>query len=146
MRIPKLLFALAALIFIAPQILHAQTWQYSGGMATYNGGNVGIGTTSPAYPLHIVNPNSGGAAVISLRSSYTATADSYIGDFGDYGTIIANNEYPAGHVFTNSAVAPNQYKAVAISIGGYNNPYMFSVDNYPGEALTERLVVDWNGN
>lgn len=34
----------------------AQTWQYPTPNATFNGGNVGIGLTSPGYPLEVSGP------------------------------------------------------------------------------------------
>ncbi len=40
-------------------------WQRNGTNLYYNGGNVGIGTNSPIFPLHIVNPSGLGAYVFT---------------------------------------------------------------------------------
>jgi hypothetical protein len=50
MRIPKIL--LTASLFFLVLSIQAQ-WSYNGTSIYYNGGNVGIGTTAPIYPLTI---------------------------------------------------------------------------------------------
>ncbi|WP_216823581.1 hypothetical protein, partial [Niastella vici] len=126
--------------FLAGMEIKAQTNSFPAS------GNVGIGTTSPAYPLHIVNTSSGSPATISLKSAYSGTSDVYLGGLGDYGAVLSYNMDPANGTVTNNAISPNQFKAVAISVGGYNNPFMFSVTNFPSGSITPRMVVDWNGN
>ena len=110
-------------------------------------GYVGIGTTSPGYPLHISYNPSYTTALIGLTSSYAGNvAETHLGDFGDYGAILSHNINMSNGTTSYGALSPNQFKAVALCIGGYNNPYMFAVANYPNGTRAERLVIGWNGN
>ncbi|HEX7880316.1 MAG TPA: hypothetical protein VF720_12955 [Candidatus Eisenbacteria bacterium] len=61
-------------------------WQLSGSHISYTNGNVGIGTSTPAVPLHIMTPDEGlriqGTSGTAWASFYNAagTALGYVGD------------------------------------------------------------------
>lgn len=60
---------LVLMAFFAMQgMLHAQ-WSTNGSNVYYNGGNVGIGTSSPSYPFDVYNPSANSGAAIESGSS-----------------------------------------------------------------------------
>src|SRR5689334_8943387 len=50
--------------------VHAQTWQYPTSNTYFNGGNVGIGTTTPQRILHIAGTNSVEALIEATDDGY----------------------------------------------------------------------------
>jgi hypothetical protein len=63
---------IAAVLVMAGMSVMGQ-WSTNGTNAYYNGGNVGIGTSSPAQLLNMINP-SGGASNILLERNHTGTS------------------------------------------------------------------------
>lgn len=110
---------------------------------------VGIGTTTPIQAGYVMHGKTATATVatgLQLTSSYSGVADTFLGDFGDYGMVLSHDREPMVGTFVNSAVSPNQARAVGLVLGGYLNTGMFSIGNYPSGAYTPRLIVDWSGN
>ncbi|MBI4017952.1 MAG: hypothetical protein HY366_03335, partial [Candidatus Aenigmarchaeota archaeon] len=89
-------------------------WQQSGTNAYYSGGNVGIGTTSPSFPIHVSSTASktaviqrssddSTAPILTLRKSRgTEASPSNVQD-GDFLLNIEANSY-SGQYFTNSLI------------------------------------------
>jgi hypothetical protein len=68
-------------------------WQLSGGSLSYTNGNVGIGTTTPAAPLHVVTPDEGLRIQGTSGTAWTGfhnAAGTAIGYVGDGSTTDAN--------------------------------------------------------
>ena len=66
-------------------------WSESGGKIYYNAGNVGVGTDSPVYPLHVISPTS---IAITGESVGEGTFGSLGHEYaGVYGTSSAPNGY-----------------------------------------------------
>jgi hypothetical protein len=134
-------------------------------------GNVGIGTSNPSQALD-VNGNvrgnsfaSGGTAPagypffaatsststgmgIQLRSNLFGTGDAttFMGNYGNYGTYIAQNRDPNNGAFPNAAAAPNQFRATQAVLGDTIRGRLFQVTNFPSGQESVRLLVDYNGN
>jgi hypothetical protein len=159
-----------SLIVLCAAAAQAQ-WQpcSPGSSVCQNGGNVGIGTTNPSQALHVVGnvlgssfgvggvapggyqffattATAGVSTAFQLRSSYTGSSRSYIGNFGEYGTYISTNRDPQNGAFVEAAATPNQFRAVQLVLGDTVRGRLFQVMNFPGGTETVRLFMDYNGN
>jgi hypothetical protein len=106
---------------------------------------IGIGTASPDYPLHVLKTTATVASGFHLASSYSGAGNTYVADFGEYGCIISHQREPQVGTFVGNAVSPNQKRAVGMQIGGSLNLTYWSVIHYPGGVATVLLSIDGNG-
>lgn len=106
---------------------------------------IGIGTASPDYPLHILKSTVSVASGFHLASSYANAGHTYVGDFGEYGCVISHQREPQVGTFVGNAVSPNQKRAVSMTIGGSYNTTYWNVAHFPAGVLTVLLSIDTNG-
>ncbi|MCI0478940.1 hypothetical protein L0Y59_00130, partial [Candidatus Uhrbacteria bacterium] len=107
-------------------------------------GSFGVGGTAPTrYQFYSNQSAASYAAAMQLASNYAGYSTSFIGNIGGWGTVISHNREPQLGGFTNGAVAPNQERAVDITLGVFNNNYdrMFAVTNYPGGTPKVRFLI-----
>lgn len=111
------LFAVASTVLMIHSLVLAQDTT----LTITSGGKVGIGTTNPVYPLHLVSPL---VDVMRLESSNSIATRLWLG---------------------NATIA-NPYALVATGIGSNIGGGRFFIGQAYGSSLLPRLAVDSSGN
>jgi hypothetical protein len=96
--------------------------------AILNGGNVGIGTTSPSYDLSIVDSDS--STILSLTASNTNIAAVYFGDadIGNVGRLIYDNSNDSLQTYVNGVERMRIDSSGNVGIGTSNPARLFHVE------------------
>lgn len=115
-----------------------------------SGGFAAGGALPSGYQFYAFTNSANVSAGFDIRSNYYGVSETFFANFGDWGSILSHNREPQVGTFLNSAVSPNQFRAVGLTLGriasgGAVNARLFSLDHYPGGNLAELLGVDLDG-
>jgi len=162
----------AALTILVPLLLWGQStaWQFSGSVASVTGVNIGIGTTNPQTPLHVVNS---GANDYSLEPTETLESNGF--------TLLYTNAYTStnyvGPIWRSqrargTSVAPTVVSSadslsrwsgtgydgssfqeaalIRMSVGSRTSGMPGQIDFWTtpdtGNSVVQRMIIDQNGN
>ena len=114
-------------LYIGPNNAYKLRFKTDGNIVMDNGGNVGIGTSSPTVGKLQVNDGSGAITALTRTSGSTS---------GDLGTIR----------FGNTDVDSNLVNIVAFQDGATNSGALKFETQASGGATTERMSIDSSGN